>query len=110
MVEPLQQFLAAPWRATVEIIILAVALYYGYRYVRPSRGGRILIGMGIFLLAALAGKPFLRFMKRFRKHLGLVEKIIGVLLVITGVLFLTGSMNVIAYWILEAFPALGRIG
>ena len=54
MIEPLQEFLAAPWRAAVEIIILAVALYYGYRYVRPSRGGRILIGMGIFLLAALA--------------------------------------------------------
>ena len=95
--------------------VLAAVLFYAAQETSIWKGVSLLgvysLGIGIpFLLAALAGKPFLRFMKRFRKHLGLVEKIIGVLLVITGVLFLTGSMNVIAYWILEAFPALGRIG
>ncbi len=39
-----------------------------------------------------------------------VERVIGGLLVITGVLFMTGSMNDIAFWILEIFPTLGRIG
>ena len=34
----------------------------------------------------------------------------GALLVGTGILFLTGSMSDIAIWILETFPALGRIG
>jgi cytochrome c-type biogenesis protein len=34
----------------------------------------------------------------------------GALLVITGIAFLTGSINQMSVWILEAFPALGRIG
>ena len=68
-------------------------------------------GLGIpFLLAALGMKPFLAFMGRFRSHLKTVERVIGGLLVLTGVLFMTGSMNEIAFWILETFPALGRIG
>jgi len=68
-------------------------------------------GLGVpFLLAAGAMKPFLAFMARFRKHLQTVERIIGILLILTGILFLTGSMSTIAFWILETFPALGRAG
>ncbi len=64
-------------------------------------------GLGIpFLIAAAAMKPFLAFMGRFRSHLKAVERVIGGLLVITGVLFMTGSMNEIAFWILETFPNL----
>ena len=36
--------------------------------------------------------------------------VIGGLLVLTGILFLTGSMTDMAFWILETFPTLGRIG
>lgn len=95
--------------------VLAAVLFYAAQESSIWKGVSLLgvyaAGLGIpFLLAALAGKPFLRFMQRFKKHLGLVEKLIGVLLVITGVLFLTGSMNVIGYWLLEMFPALGRVG
>ena len=69
------------------------------------------LGIGLpFLGAALAARPFMAFMARFRRYLGAVEKTMGGLLVLTGVLFLTGTMSEIAYWILEAFPALGRIG
>jgi cytochrome c-type biogenesis protein len=69
------------------------------------------LGIGLpFLAAALAARPFMAFMARFRRYLGVVEKVMGGLLVITGVLFLTGTMSEIAYWILEAFPELGRIG
>ncbi len=69
------------------------------------------LGIGLpFLGAALAARPFMAFMTRFRRHLGVVEKVMGGLLVLTGVLFLTGTMSEIAFWILEAFPALGRIG
>ncbi|MEM7425937.1 MAG: cytochrome c biogenesis protein CcdA [Pseudomonadota bacterium] len=95
--------------------VLAAVLFYAAQETSVWKGVSLLgvysLGIGVpFLLAALAGKPFLKFMRRFRRHLGLIEKTIGVLLVITGILFVTGSMNVIAYWILEAFPALGRIG
>jgi cytochrome c-type biogenesis protein len=40
----------------------------------------------------------------------MVERILGGLLVITGVMFLTGSIADVAYWLLETFPALGKSG
>lgn len=68
-------------------------------------------GIGIpFLLAALAARRFMAFMHRFRGHLHRIEQITGVLLVLTGILFLTGSMSTLAYWLLETFPALGKLG
>ena len=68
-------------------------------------------GLGIpFLLAALAARPFMRFMAKFKRHIPKVEKLIGALLVITGVLFVTDSMNVIGSWLLDLFPNLGKVG
>jgi cytochrome c-type biogenesis protein len=69
------------------------------------------LGLGIpFLVAALFSGAFMRFMARFRVHLGQVEKAIGALLVIAGLLFMTGGMQAAAYWLLEAFPLLQRLG
>lgn len=69
------------------------------------------MGLGIpFLLAALFSGTFMRFLARFRAHLGHVEKVMGGLLVIAGVLFLTGGMQRFAYFLLETFPALSRLG
>jgi cytochrome c-type biogenesis protein len=68
------------------------------------------LGLGIpFVLAAMAIGPFLGFMKRFRRHLGRVEKAMGVLLVVAGVLVLTGWLNTFGTWLLETVPALGSI-
>ena len=69
------------------------------------------LGLGIpFLVAALFSGAFMRFLSRFRVHLGRVEKVIGALLVVAGVLFLTGGVQSMSYWLLETFPALGRLG
>jgi cytochrome c-type biogenesis protein len=69
------------------------------------------LGLGIpFLIAALFSGAFMRFLQKFRIHLGRVEKVIGALLVIAGVLFLTGGIQTTAYWLLETFPGLGRLG
>lgn len=68
-------------------------------------------GLGIpFVIAALFSGAFMRFLAKFRFHLGKVEKLMGGLLVLTGILFLTGGLQAFSYWILETFPALGRIG
>jgi cytochrome c-type biogenesis protein len=68
-------------------------------------------GIGVpFLAAALFTGPFLRWLAGFRSNLGLVEKAMGALLVATGVLVFLGAMPVIAGWLLEAIPVLGRIG
>ncbi|MHA1545597.1 MAG: cytochrome c biogenesis CcdA family protein [Alphaproteobacteria bacterium] len=62
-----------------------------------------------FLAASLFVRPFLKLMKRFRRHIGKVEKTMGALLVFTGVLFFTGALGELSFWMLEAFPALGNI-
>ena len=68
-------------------------------------------GLGVpFLLAGLAIGPFLGFFDKFKKHLGTVEKIMGVLLVVTGLLFLTGQFTRLSYWFLETFPMLSQFG
>ncbi|WP_322989622.1 cytochrome c biogenesis CcdA family protein [Hoeflea sp.] len=69
------------------------------------------VGLAVpFWIAALFSERFMRFAHKFRRHLGTVEKITGGLLVLTGLLFLTGGMATMSYWMLETFPALGRIG
>ena len=69
------------------------------------------LGLGIpFIVAAFAVEPFAAFLTRFRAHLGLVEKAMGGLLVLTGVAFLTGAVSQASFWLLETFPMLGKIG
>jgi cytochrome c-type biogenesis protein len=69
------------------------------------------LGLGIpFILAAFAMKPFMRFLKRFRTHIRKVEVGAGALLVVTGVLILTNSLQILGFYLLEVFPALATIG
>jgi cytochrome c-type biogenesis protein len=69
------------------------------------------LGLGIpFILAAVAIRPFMNALQRFRRHLGVMEKVLGAFLVLTGILFLTNSMTLIAGWILRTFPSLATIG
>ncbi len=73
--------------------------------------GAYAAGIGIpFLLAALFVGPFLKFAARFRRHMLIVEKIMGLALVITGILFMTGAMPLVGNWLLETFPVFGKIG
>ncbi|MDP2358213.1 MAG: cytochrome c biogenesis protein CcdA [Beijerinckiaceae bacterium] len=68
-------------------------------------------GLGIpFLMAALAIEPFMRFLGRFKKNFYVVERVVGVLLVATGIAFMTGAMTTMSFWLLETFPALARLG
>ncbi|WP_272005859.1 cytochrome c biogenesis CcdA family protein [Roseovarius sp. ZX-A-9] len=62
-----------------------------------------------FVIASLFIAPFLRFAARFRKHLPLVEKAMGLLLIVFAVLIATDSVNYIAQWMLETFPAFQSI-
>jgi cytochrome c-type biogenesis protein len=94
--------------------ILATVLAVAANEASLGTGVRLLfvysLGLGVpFILAAVAIRPFLSFMHRFKTHLGLVEKVMGGLLVITGVLFLSGSMNAFGQWMIETFPALTQI-
>ena len=63
-----------------------------------------------FVIAAFAIEPFAGFLARFRRHLHRVEQVMGVLLVLTGIAFLTGFVSTASFWLLEVFPVLGKIG
>jgi cytochrome c-type biogenesis protein len=68
-------------------------------------------GLGLpFLIAAFAVEPAIAAIARLRNHLETTEKIMGGLMVLTGVAFLTGFVTQASFLLLEWFPALGRIG
>ncbi|WP_332065490.1 cytochrome c biogenesis CcdA family protein [Bartonella sp. CB189] len=68
------------------------------------------LGLGVpFVLAALFSSSFMTFLRVFRVHLGKVEKVIGILLVLTGILFLTDSMQGLSFWLLENYPLLNNV-
>jgi cytochrome c-type biogenesis protein len=69
------------------------------------------LGLGIpFVAAAVAIRPFMNAIQRFRRHLATVEKVMGGFLVLTGILFLTNAMTLLSGWMLELFPGLATIG
>jgi cytochrome c-type biogenesis protein len=95
--------------------ILAAILAVAASEQTVTKGAGLLavysLGLGIpFIIAAFAIEPFAAFLAHFRKYLRRVEQAMGALLVLTGIAFLTGSINQMSVWLLEAFPVLGRIG
>ncbi len=95
--------------------ILAAILAVAASEQTVTRGAGLLavysLGLGIpFIFAAFAIEPFAAFLTRFKTHMHRVEQAMGALLVLTGIAFLTGSINTMSVWLLEAFPALGKIG
>lgn len=69
------------------------------------------LGLAVpFWIAAAFSGAFMRFLTRFRRHLGLVEKVMGVLLILTGLAFLSGFVSDAAIWFQQTFPILSRIG
>ncbi len=95
--------------------VLAAILSIAAATESVTRGAGLLavysLGLGIpFLIAAASLNLFLGFFARFKSKLGLVEKVMGAALVVTGLMFLTGQMQVLSYWLLETFPVLGQVG
>lgn len=69
------------------------------------------LGLAVpFWIAAAFSGAFMRFLGRFRRHLGTVEKVMGALLVLTGLAFMFGFVSDLAIWFQQTFPILSRIG
>lgn len=102
------------WSPCVGPVLASILLVAGTD--STVQGGAILLaayaaGIGVpFLLAALFIGPFMRWFAGFRRYLGVVQKGMGALLVVTGVLIFMGAMPVLAGWLLEIAPVLGRVG
>jgi cytochrome c-type biogenesis protein len=95
--------------------ILAAILSMAAAEATVARGAGLLAvysaGLGIpFLAAAFMIEQFSSLFSRLKRHLASVERVMGVLMVITGVGFLTGSVSSISNWLLETFPALQNFG
>jgi cytochrome c-type biogenesis protein len=73
--------------------------------------GTYAAGLGIpFLLAAIFIQRSMGLMNRLKKHMGLIEKAMGVLLIIVGVALVTGAFSAFSYYLLENFPGLAILG
>lgn len=95
--------------------ILAAILSVAAAEATVAKGAMLLAfysaGLGIpFLLAAFAIEQFSELFMRMKKHLARVEHAMGVLMVITGIAFLTGAISNVSIWLLETFPALQQFG
>ncbi|MDG1116366.1 MAG: cytochrome c biogenesis protein CcdA [Flavimaricola sp.] len=79
------------------------------------QGGLLLLVYGLamtlpFVVAALFARPFLGWMARNRQYLGMVEKVMGVMLIVFAILIATNTVNYIAQWLIETFPVFTRLG
>lgn len=102
------------WTPCIGPILAAILAVAGTQDT-VLRGAALLatysLGLGLpFIAAGFALGRFLAFVARFRKHFGKVEKIVGVLLIFTGIAFLTGGVQEMSFWLLEMFPGLATLG
>ncbi|WP_290690202.1 MULTISPECIES: cytochrome c biogenesis CcdA family protein [unclassified Haematobacter] len=68
-------------------------------------------GLGIpFLLAAVFIQRSIGLMNRLKKHMKVIERAMGLLLILVGLALVSGAFSAFSWWLLETFPALGRIG
>ena len=95
--------------------ILAAILSIAAAEATVAKGAGLLAvysaGLGIpFLVAAFMVERFAALFARMKAHLATVERAMGVLLVVTGIGFLTGAVTNVSVWLLETFPSLQSFG
>lgn len=68
-------------------------------------------GLGIpFLLVAAFFPRMQGLMGWMKRHMRAIERVMGALLVLVGLMMLTGAFSAFSYWLLEAFPGLATLG
>src|SRR4051812_19986837 len=95
--------------------ILAAILSVAAAEATVTKGAGLLAiysaGLGVpFLIAAFMVEQFSGLFSRMKRHLATVERAMGVLMIITGIGFLTGTVSTASIWLLETFPALQNFG
>lgn len=95
--------------------ILGAILSLAATEASVARGTTLLaayaVGLGLpFLLVAAFLDRAQGLMARMKRHMGAIEKAMGLLLVAVGVAMFTGAFSAFAWWLLETFPALAQFG
>ena len=69
------------------------------------------LGLAVpFILSSLLIKRFLIFTKGAKNYLIKVKKISGIILIITGILIVTGKLQILGFYLIEYFPILQKLG
>jgi len=69
------------------------------------------LGLAVpFVLSSLLIKKFLIFSKNAKNYLIKVKKISGIILIITGILIVTGKLQILGFYLIEYFPILQKLG
>lgn len=104
---------AAGWTACVGGVLAGVMFLAAQEQTAwQGLGLMLVLGVGMtlpFVVAAAFVGPFLRFAARFKRYLPMVEKAMGVLLIVFAILIATNSINQIANWLVETFPIFRRL-
>ena len=69
------------------------------------------LGLAIpFVLSGLLIKKFLIFSKSAKNYLINIKKVSGIILIITGILIVTGKLQILGFYLIEYFPILQKLG
>lgn len=69
------------------------------------------LGLGVpFLLSAVFAESAVGRLKAMRRLGSVLQAAAGAILILMGLAMVTGRLTTFSYWLLEAFPVLGRIG
>jgi cytochrome c-type biogenesis protein len=102
----------AGWTPCIGPILGSILLYASTR-ADLALGLRLLLayslGLAIpFLVAAWALEAFLRWFQHFRRYMRWVERIAGAVLVVVGVLMVSGSFTLLSGWMQKLTPTILR--
>ncbi|SCZ58568.1 cytochrome c-type biogenesis protein [Epibacterium ulvae] len=69
------------------------------------------MGLGVpFLLAAIFLNRSMTIMNKLKRHMGMIEKAMGGLLLLVGIMLVTGLFTNFSWWLVETFPGLATLG
>ena len=69
------------------------------------------LGLAVpFVFSSLLIKKFLIFSKSAKKYLDKIKKISGFILILTGILIITGKLQILGFYLIEYFPILQKLG